>query len=348
MDAFFASVEIRENPSLRGKPVVVGADPEEGRGRGVVSTCSYEARKYGIRSAMPISKAYKLCPHAVFLPVNMKLYKEVSQKVMTIIKKYGDKFEQVSIDEAFLDVTQRAGSFDKAVDIAKELKAEIKRKEDLTCSVGIGPNKFIAKLASDVQKPDGLTVVKPEDVQHFLDPLPVRKIIGVGEKTEKILNSMGIYTIKDLRETPLKKLLDTFGKWGYSLYLLSRGIGSEEVEERKEPKSFSREITFRYDQSDFEILIKTLEELTKEVYSVLKENGYFCKNVGVKIRLEDFVTHTRQRTLPFYTDSYNVIWQEIKSLFTDFYKNLKKKVRLLGVRLSHLEKKPKIPSLFPE
>jgi len=182
MDSFFASVQVREKPELKGLPVVVGSDPKGGAGRGVVSTCSYEARKYGIHSAMPISKAYKLCPDCVFLPVNMKLYKEVSENVMAILRGFAEKFEQVSVDEAYL-VPIDIRSFDDAVLCARRIKDEVKGQEGITCSVGIGPNKLIAKIASGFQKPNGLTLVKPEDVKDFLFPLPVSKIPGIGRKT---------------------------------------------------------------------------------------------------------------------------------------------------------------------
>lgn len=190
MDSFFASVEVREHPELKGKPVVVGADSRRGSGRGVVSTCSYEARKYGIHSAMPVSKAYKLCPECVFLPVRMDLYKAVSSNVMQILRGFSEKFEQVSVDEAYL-VPFDVRSFDDALICAQRIKDEVKQQEEITCSVGIGPNKLIAKISSGFQKPDGLTIVRPEDVRDFLFPLPVSKIPGIGRKTTEVLKVMG-------------------------------------------------------------------------------------------------------------------------------------------------------------
>ena len=213
MDSFFASVEIREKPELKGQPVVVGSDPKGGTGRGVVSTCSYEARKYGIHSAMPISKAYKRCPDCVFLPVNMKLYKNVSENVMNILRGFAEKFEQVSIDEAYL-VPINIRNFEDAVLCAHNIKDEVESQEGITCSVGIGPNKLIAKIASGFQKPDGLTLVKPEDVKDFLFPLPVSKIPGIGEKTTEALKLMGITKVEELANCDTQRLTEKFGKMG--------------------------------------------------------------------------------------------------------------------------------------
>ena len=197
MDSFFASVEVSRRPVLAGKPVVVGADPKAGMGRGVVSTCSYEARTYGIHSAMPISKAYQNCPHAVFLPVNFPLYTAVSRNIMAILHHFGGTIQQVSIDEAFIDLTH-LGSFAAAEQIALRIKAAVVREEGITCSVGVGPSRIVAKIASDWKKPDSLTVVRPEKVAGFLSPLPIRKIPGIGEKSGAILNAMGIESIAEL------------------------------------------------------------------------------------------------------------------------------------------------------
>ena len=185
LDAFYAAVEERKHPENKGKPVVIGADPKDGEGRGVVSTCNYEARRFGIASAMPISRAWKLCREAVFLPVNLKLYKKVSANIMKILKSYADKFEQVGIDEAFLDVSKRAGDFEKAEMLAKAIKEEIREKERLTCSIGIGPNKMVAKIASDFQKPEGLTVVEEKDAEKFLAPLQVDRLWGSVERLKQ-------------------------------------------------------------------------------------------------------------------------------------------------------------------
>src|SRR5512136_65468 len=198
LDAFFPSVEVREHPELKGKPVVVGADPKEGKGRGVVSSASYEARKFGIRSAMPISRAWKLCPDSVFLRPHFDLYVPASNSIMRILKSHADKFEQGWIDEAYLDISNKVKDFDEAAEFAKRLMEEVLEKEKLTCSIGVAPNKLVAKIASDFKKPYGLTIVKPEDVQSFQFPLPVGKIPGVGATTERALKELNIETVHDL------------------------------------------------------------------------------------------------------------------------------------------------------
>ncbi|MDI6858909.1 MAG: DNA polymerase IV, partial [Methanocellales archaeon] len=289
MDSFFSSVEARERPELRGLPVVVGADPKEGRGRGVVSTCSYEAREHGIRSGMPISRAYKKCPDAIFLPVNMALYRKVSENIMEILRKYADKFQQISVDEAFLDISKKVKRYRDVRELVQEIKGEIWDREKLTCSVGVGPSKFIAKIASDFDKPDGLTVVS-EGVDAFLAPLSVRRIPGVGEKTEKALKEMGIKTIDQLAECDEQKLIAQFGKLGHRLHLLAKGIDESEVIETRETKSLGREITFVEDTDDPDVLGNAIGGLANEVQRVLVDKGYRFRTLTLKIRFEDFET----------------------------------------------------------
>jgi len=250
MDSFFASVEIREKPELKGLPVVVGSDPKGGSGRGVVSACSYEARKYGIQSAMPISQAYRLCPDAVFLPVNMKLYADVSAKVMELLKGFADRLQQVSVDEAYLVPGPEIRNFEEAAIYALKIKDEVQKQEGITCSVGIGPNKLIAKIASGFQKPDGLTVVRPEDVREFLFPLPVSKIPGIGKKTAETLKIMGITRVKELANCDVQFLTEKFGKMGLRMKQLANGLDFGEVRENKSIKSISRHGTFAEDTND--------------------------------------------------------------------------------------------------
>jgi DNA polymerase IV (DinB-like DNA polymerase) len=333
MDSFFTSIEVKRNPGLKGKPVVVGADPKGGKGRGVVSTCSYEARKYGIRSGMPISKAYSLNPNAVFLTVNMEQYFHVSRRVMEILRGYCEKFQQVSIDEAYLDISDRADDYQAAEEIARRIKAEIRQKEGLTCSIGIGPNKLIAKIASDMEKPDGLTIVRPERVEVFLAPLSVRCIPGVGPKSEKVLKRMGIGTIRALAKADLQELKLVFGKWGYEMQRLARGIDEREVRERGLAKSIGRERTFEEDTNDRGVIMKTLKELAEEVHEDAIKRGYMYRTITLKVRLEDFTTFTRSRTIERHTTSIESlgIIQELIEEFLD-----SKKIRLLGVRVSNL------------
>lgn len=335
MDSFFSAVEVRERPELKGLPVVVGADPKEGRGRGVVSTCSYEAREYGIRSGMPISRAYKLCPHAVFLPVNMALYRKVSARIARILRRYADRFQQVSIDEAFLDVSERVKGYGSVRELALSIKEEIKRREGLTCSIGVGPNKFVAKVASGLEKPDGLTIVEPDRVREFLAPLPVRKIPGVGRKTEMALRRMGIRTIGQLERCDAQVLVARFGKWGYRLSLLARGIDESEVEEARERKSVSREHTFEEDTDDPAVIDRTIRRMARELHRFLTSEGYLYRTVSVKVRFEDFETHTRSETLPSLTSDLAPIEEVPRGLLRGLLKG-GRRVRLVGVRLSSL------------
>jgi len=335
LDAFFAAVEERENPAIRGKPVVVGADPKEGKGRGVVSTCNYEARKFGIRSGMPISRAWKLCPQAIYLPVNMPLYEKVSEKIMKILRKFADKFEQVGIDEAFLDVSKTARTFDSAARLAKKIKEEVKRKEKLTCSIGVAPNKLVAKIASDFRKPDGLTIITPEKVRSFLSPLPVRKLPGVGPKTESRLRQIGIETIGQLAKADPEDLAREFGVWGPRFVVMANGIDESEVEERYVAKSFGRQHTFEKDTDDVELMHKTIEVLSNETFEDVKRYAAFFKTVTLILRYENFETHTRSKTLESPAMSAEVIKKTAKELLKDFL-GTEKKVRLIGVRVSGL------------
>lgn len=332
MDSFFTSIEQREHPELRGKPVVVGALPKRGKGRGVVSTASYEARAYGIRSGMPISKAYRLCPHAKFLPVNFPLYEKVSANIMAILRKNANKFEPCGIDEAFLDISQRVKNFEEAKEIALRIKEEIKQKEQLTCSIGIGPNKTVAKIASAHQKPDGLTVVKPEEVREFLAPKSVREIPGIGPKSEQILAQLGVRTIGELRRIPIEKLTELFGKWGKEMYDRARGIDESEVVEFYETKSIGREHTFERDTDNVPAIVRMLSMLSKRAHAQIKEEKFKFKTIILKIRYEDFETHTHQKTLKERTDELQIIKEVARDLLS-YFLPLKKKVRLIGIRV---------------
>ncbi len=333
MDAFFAAVEQKRHPELIGKPVVIGGsgDPTE---RGVVSTASYEARKFGIHSAMPLRTAYKLCPHAVFLPVDYEEYSMVSEKIKKILREFTTIIEDVGIDEAFLDISQPDRSPEE---IVKEIKRRIKDETDLTCSIGIAPNKLLAKIASDMQKPDGLTIITENDIKTRIWPLPVRKIWGVGPKTEAYLGGMNIKTIGDLASLPHGKLIECFGEsYGSYLHEASRGIDESPLVTHWEPKSSSRETTFQRDTDNRQFLAKTLSELIGETVNDIRQRGYRSKTVTVKVRFSDFKTYTRAKTLPKPTDALDKIR---KAAFECLGRvELTKKVRLIGVRLSGLEK----------
>ncbi|MCD4843301.1 MAG: DNA polymerase IV [Methanosarcinales archaeon] len=344
MDSFYASVEQRENPGLTGLAVVVGSDPKKGKGRGVVSTCSYEARNFGIHSGMPISRAYRLCQDAVFLPVNMSLYQEVSCRIMEILRSYADKFQQVSVDEAFLDISDRVQDYKEAVQLAEQIKSMIMYKEKLTCSIGIAPVKSVAKIASDFNKPDGLTVVEPDKVVGFLEPLKVRKLSGIGRKNEKILTGMGINTLGQLACFDENKLIEIFGKWGSEMHSLSLGQDESEVEESSKIRSISREHTFEEDTDDPVILIKTLDMIAEKVCRSLVHKGYSFGTVSVKVRLEDFTTFTRAKTLGFSSQDRDIIKRVSKELSSEFFYG--RKIRLLGIRLSNLNKSKMIQTTF--
>lgn len=338
MDYFYAAVEERKNPSLKGKPVVVGADPKKGKGRGVVSTCNYEARKFKIGSGMPISKAYKLCQDCIFLPVNMELYVGVSAKIMEKLRSYADKSEQVSIDEIFLDVSNRVKDLNEAELLAKKIKKDLYEQEKLTCSIGIAPNKLVAKIASDFEKPDGLTVVKPDKVIGFLAPLDVRKLGGVGPKTEQALKEIGIKTIGEISRTKQDRLIEEFGSFGHELHLMSKGIDESEVEEILEIKSIGRQTTFQEDTKNKKHIFDTTDKLAEETHAELKTEKLFYKTVTVTVRFEDFDTHTSAKTIKVATESLEAMKNMAKELIIPYLKD-RRKVRLVGVRVSKLSEK---------
>jgi len=347
MDHFFSAVEEREHPEYKGKPVIVGADPKEGKGRGVVSTCNYEARKFGVKSGMPISKAWKLCPQAIYLLVNYKLYGQVSSNIMAILRRYADKFEQMGFDEAFLDISSR-GSFEGAKKLALEIKKEIHENEGLTCSIGVGPNKLVAKIASEFQKPNGLTVVADEDVKNFLWPLPIGMLWGVGKKTERKLHEMKIKTIGDLASYDPSQLMERFGGvWGAQFYLMANGIDRSEVVEEWEAKSISREFTFEKDTSDPSLIYKLLDNLCEQVHSDVENSNFHFRTVSIKIRYSNFETHVHSKTLPFLSNRLKDIQKTCHELIKAFLQP-NRKIRLVGAKASKLVSSEKQKTLDQE
>jgi DNA polymerase IV (DinB-like DNA polymerase) len=335
MDQFFAAVEEQQRPELKGKPVVVGADPKEGKGRGVVSTSNYEARKYGVKSGMPITRAWRLCPEATFLPLNIPLYLQVSSRIMNILRSYSEKFESWGLDEAFLDVSSRVENIEQARELALQIKKEIHEKEGLTCSIGIGPNKLIAKMASDMQKPDGLTIVEEKDVKAFLEPLDVDKLLWVGRKTARKLNKLGIKTVGDLARYDPSVLVDKFGMLGTQLYLYAQGQDRSEVGFEGEVKSIGRNITFEKDTSDWDLVLKVLYKLCEDVHKELDQNRFLFKTVTITVRYENFETHTHSRTLPFLTSRLEDIKKTANELLQPYLRP-ERKIRLIGARVSSL------------
>ncbi len=332
MNAFFAAVELLRHPELKGKPVIIGGggDPTQ---RGVVSTASYEARKYGIYSGMPLRTAFKLCPKAIFLPVDYAFYAKVSKKIKSILHKFSKRVEEVGIDEAFLDISRSALPPEQ---IARQIKQHIKDQTGLSCSVGIGPNKLLAKIASDLEKPDGLTRLSNEDIPKRLWPLPVRKIWGVGPKSEKHLSKIGVKTVADLVALSLSRLITLFGSaHGQYLYRAARGIDESPLTPRRKRKSIGREVTFQQDIINRSDLNKVLVALIKEVVGRLRQYHYKSRTVTLKLRYADFETHTRSFTMPNPTDALTVIEKAVHNCLDSVV--LAKPVRLVGVRLTNLE-----------
>ena len=318
---------------MLGKPVVIGGEGDPAK-RGVVSTANYEARKYGIHSAMPLRTAYKLCPHAVFLPVDYEAYSAVSQQFKSVLLSITPVMENAGIDEVFLDVSELSETSEI---IVARIKAGIKEKTGLTCSIGIAPNKLLAKIASDLRKPDGLTILNETDIESQLWPLPIRKLYGVGPKTEAHLKKIGIETIGQLASSSLEKLIENFGNsYGQYLYDASRGIDDSPLITHWEPKSISRETTFQEDVKNWQVIARTLAELAKGVVADMQDSGYQAKTVTIKIRFGDFQTLTRAKTMVGYTDAEEEIR---KAAFACLKRiDLNKRVRLIGVRATNLEK----------
>jgi DNA polymerase IV len=335
MDAFYASVEILDNPEFRGKPVIVGGMS----GRGVVAAASYEARKYGVHSAMPMFQALKKCPDARVVPPRIARYKQVSGNVMEIVRSFSPLVEQVSIDEAYLDASGCERLFGSAETMAREIKNKIKQSVHLTCSVGIAPVKFLAKIASDMNKPDGLTVISPEDVPNFVQSLPIKKTPGVGPKMFHELGLLGITTLGDIQNFPEKILTDKLGKFGLRLKELSFGIDNSPVTPYSSPKSASAEETLGFDTADRDLLKKYLLQQADEVGRQLRKEGVKAKTVSIKVKLSDFQQITRSITLKSPSCSSNTLFHEACHLLDSC--TLLKKVRLIGmgasgfVRINH-------------
>ena len=351
MDAFFAAIEERDHPELAGQPIVVGADPKGGRGRGVVSTANYKAREYGIHSALPISIAWRFSeaarrkglPSAVFLRVNFERYGEVSARVMTILRAHAPHVEEASIDEAYFDLSF-AGSYENAAELCKKIKQEIKEREKLTASVGVGPNKLIAKIAAGRQKPDGLTVIPEQDAEAFLEPLPIGVIPGVGPKTEKRFQAIGIRTVADGKRLSLEDLQEMLGKWGVELYDRLRAKDDSPLVEEWEPKSIGEQETFERDTLNPSFLRARLQSLSEGVHRRFVQNGFKgFRTVTITVRFHDFETKTRSSTLKAPDAALERLYSEARRLLAPFLdrreENPKgKPIRLLGVRIEKLIK----------
>lgn len=345
MDAFYASIEQLDNPEYKGKPVIVGADPKGGKGRGVVAACSYEARKFGVHSALPISRAWKLCPQGVYVRPRMKRYADVSAQIMEVFRRYTELVEPLSIDEAFLDITGSIALFGVPEQIALSIKQEIRERTGLTASVGLAANKFVAKIASDIKKPDGFMVVQEKDVGAFLRDLPISRLWGVGPKTEHRLHELGFRTIGELAGADREWLVRSLGSLGEHLYQLSRGHDERAVVPNWEPKSISSETTFDEDTDNRELLLRTILELADHVAERLRNDNYRAGKVTLKLRYSSFSTHTKQHSLDRQIQTGEEIAAVARSLFAQF--PLKQKIRLIGVAAGDLHHEGHDPRQLP-
>jgi DNA polymerase-4 len=347
MDAFYASIEQLDQPEYKGKPVIVGADPKSGTGRGVVAACSYEARKFGVHSALPISRAWKLCPEGVYVRPRMKRYVKVSHQVMEVFRRYTDLVEPLSIDEAFLDITGSIALLGQPDAIARSIKHEISQATGLTASVGLAPNKFLAKIASDLKKPNAFVIVEAKKIEEFLWDLPISRLWGVGPKTEARLHELGFRTIGQIASAPRESLIRSLGSLGEHLHQLSHGRDDRPVIPDSEPKSIGTETTFEEDTGDLELLLRTILELSDHVAERLRKDEYRARKVTLKLRYSNFSTHTKQHSLDKLIQTGEEIAAVARELFSHF--PLNQKIRLIGVSAGDLHREGSDPqqlSLF--
>ncbi len=332
MDCFYAAVEMRDDPALAGRPVVVGGDP---RGRGVVAAASYEARAFGIHSAMPAALALRRCPQVVFVRPDFPRYRRESEAIFAIYRDFTPVLQPMSLDEAYLDLTGRLGGYPSATAIAQEIRRRVRDERRLTVSVGVAPNKLVAKIASDFDKPDGLTVVKPRQVEAFLAPLPVRRLHGVGPSSTEALAALGVTTVAELRALSLDRLLARFGHWGRTLWQYARGLDERPVRTHEPRRSLSAERTFRTDLDSLDAIDGVLAALAREVGDGLVRRDLAGLTVTVKVRFADFTTLTRSRTLAAPTASASVLGAAARELVRRTEAG-RRPVRLLGVGASNL------------
>ena len=335
MDAFYASVEQRDRPELEGKPIIVGGSPDQ---RGVVAAANYAVRQFGVHSAMPSSTARRLCPHAIFLPAQLDYYAQISDQIREIFHRFTPLVEPLSLDEAFLDVSGSERLFGTAESVGRQIKESIRSELNLVASVGIAPNKFLAKIASDLEKPDGFVQVDPRGVQAFLDPLPVGRLWGVGRQTSKVFQRLGVHTICQLRALPLSVLTSHFGSHGEHLSKLAHAIDNRPVVPDREAKSISNETTFATDLDDQESLRAWLLELTEQVARRLRRHALRGRTVEIKVRFADFQTITRSRKLPEPTNSTQALWEQANALLSTRLPSDHLPIRLLGMGVTEIDR----------
>ncbi|MEE9410795.1 MAG: DNA polymerase IV [Candidatus Heimdallarchaeota archaeon] len=339
LDAFFASVEIRENPQLEGKPMIVGGNPNTKQG--VVSTCNYEARKYGIHSGMPASQAARLCPELVMVRGSHKLYSKVSENIMSIVNHYSPIMKVAGNDEAYLDLTDVVSDYEEAKRLAVELKDDIYACEKLTCSIGIAPTKILAKIASDSDKPDGLVVVKPLEITEFLAPQKITIIPGIGKKSAEIYKKNNIFTCGDLAKLSHQLIHQKWGKYGLKTWKLVNGYNTEKTEEKftsRERKSISEERTFFNKYSSWTDIWVRIDSAIKTIVETAKDKNMSFRTVTLKIRFQDFETFTRSHSLPCYETSEKQVREVVKILLEEFKNKPANEIRLVGVKISNLRK----------
>lgn len=336
MDAFFASVEQLDNPELRGKAIAVGSSSE----RGVVATCSYEARKFGVRSAMSSVVAKRLCPEIEFVHPRFERYEEVSSQIMAIFREFTDKIEPLSIDEAFLDVTENFAKLSSATEIAKQIKKRILEDTGLTASAGVSFNKFLAKIASDMQKPNGITVVRPDEAEAFVEQLPIEKFYGIGKVTADKMHHYGIHTGKDLKSRELHELTRLFGKSGIFFFSMARAIDEREVKNTRMRKSVGAEQTFEKDLTTKFERIAELYKIEQEVFERVKEANFKGKTLTLKVKFHNFEQITRSKTISGWYTSFDTIHRYAKDLLQQTYLD-NAKIRLLGLSVSNAEEDEK-------
>jgi len=350
LDSFYAQCEQNRNPSLKGKPLVICMYSGRTETSGAVATANYEARALGIRSAMPIFLAKKKAtPETVFLPADGEHYSQISEQAMQVFARHADVLEQVSIDEAYLDVSKKTNeSFKKAEELAKQIKKELKQELNLTCSIGISSNKLVAKIAASFKKPDGLTIVKPEEIRTFLNPLKVEKLHGVGEVTTKKLNELGVQTVQQLSKFPVHQLIEVFGEnKGKLLHNMSLGIDDSPVEETKEKQQFNTIGTLKADSNSFEEISPQLKDFARKLIDRVHEKNIFFKTVSIILISNKLETLTRSKTLEKETNELNVLLKTSEELLKEFFKqNPEMKLRRFGLRVSNFVEQKKQKSLF--
>jgi DNA polymerase IV (DinB-like DNA polymerase) len=351
LDYFFAQAEETRNPSLKGKPVVVCVYSGRSEDSGAVSTANYVARQYGVKSGIPITLAKRRLQNieAVFLPVDHVFYEEISANVMNILRSYADSFEEVGVDEAYLDVTRRVGfNFEEAKELARKIKDDIKAQLHLTCSIGVGPNKLVAKIASDLQKPDGLTVIMPEQVKDTLFPMPVERLVGVGARTMEKMQALGIKTIGDLAKHDMQGLIEVFGKrTGTYFHYAALGIHTEPVQERGEAESIGRISTLKEDVRDLASVMNKADQLCNEIHKDLTQRDLRFKTIGIYAVLSDMSVHSRSKTLDDSSNDLQIVKDTVRELFEKFLSESNLDVRRVGVKLSNLVRPEKRQKTLP-